>query len=318
MSVKEANSGKMKQAKVKKPSFFRNALTNWQLWAMLLPAIVLVFIFNYIPMYGIQLAFREFEFSKGLTGGEFVGFKYFIKFFESYQFGNLIGNTFVLCFSTLIFSFPIPIILALMMNQIRSQGAKKTMQTVLYAPHFISTVVMVGLINVLLSPNNGIFGKAITSIFGDGINLLGMPSAFVPVYVISDIWQHAGWNSVIYLAALSSVDPQLYDACKVDGAGKWKSILHVDIPTLVPTMLILLILNMGNVLNVGFEKAFLMQNDLNIGVSELISTYVYKIGIRSNQYSYSAAIGLFNTLINFVMLITMNTISKKVSDTSLW
>ena len=290
---------------------------RYQLWLMLLPAILSIAVFNYGPMYGIQLAFREFDFTKGLTGGEFVGLKYFLKFFRSFQFTDMIRNTFTISFATLILGFPVPVILALMMNQIRRTKVKKTLQTVFYAPHFISMVVMVGLLNVLLAPNTGIVSSML-GLFGININLLGDRNAFVPVYVLSDIWQHAGWNSIIYLAALSSVDTQLYDAARVDGAGRWQTICHVDIPCLTPTMIIMLILSMGNILSVGFEKIFLMQNSTNLTVAEVISTYVYKIGIRSNQYSYSAAIGLFNTVVNFVMLITVNRISKKVSDTGLF
>lgn len=302
---------------VRREPFFRNMRRRYQLWLMLLPAIAVVLVFNYGPMYGIQLAFREFDFSKGLTGGTFVGLKYFEKFFHSFQFADILKNTFLISATSLVLGFPVPVILALLLNQVRKKRAKKILQTTFYAPHFISTVVMVGLLNVLLAPNTGIV-SALLGVFGVDVNLLGDESAFVPVYVLSDIWQHAGWNSIIYLAALSSVDGQLYDACKVDGASKWQIIRHVDLPCLAPTMVILLILNMGNILNVGFEKIFLMQNNANLSVSEVISTYVYKIGIRSNQYSYSAAIGLFNTLVNFVMLLTVNKISKKMSDTSLF
>lgn len=313
----KAFSKSKKNGMAKQEPFFKNMKRRYQLWLMLIPAILSIVIFNYGPMYGIQLAFREFDFTKGLTGGEFVGLTYFIKFFKSFQFTDILRNTFVISFTTLILGFPIPIILALLMNQIKKKRTKKILQTTFYAPHFISMVVMVGLLNVLLAPNTGII-SSLFGMFGADINLLGDKMAFVPVYVLSDIWQHAGWNSIIFLAALSSVDSQLYDACKVDGANKWQVIRHVDIPCLVPTMIIMLILNMGNILNVGFEKVFLMQNSSNISVAEVISTYVYKIGIRSNQYSYSAAIGLFNTLINFIMLVVVNRISKKVSDTSLF
>ncbi|MEY8278612.1 ABC transporter permease [Blautia marasmi] len=313
----KAFSKSKKNEMAKQEPFFKNMKRRYQLWLMLIPAILSIVIFNYGPMYGIQLAFREFDFTKGLTGGEFVGLTYFIKFFKSFQFTDILRNTFVISFTTLILGFPIPIILALLMNQIKKKRTKKILQTTFYAPHFISMVVMVGLLNVLLAPNTGII-SSLFGMLGADINLLGDKMAFVPVYVLSDIWQHAGWNSIIFLAALSSVDSQLYDACKVDGANKWQVIRHVDIPCLVPTMIIMLILNMGNILNVGFEKVFLMQNSSNISVAEVISTYVYKIGIRSNQYSYSAAIGLFNTLINFIMLVVVNRISKKVSDTSLF
>jgi len=301
-----------------KESFVNNARKRYQLWLMVIPAVLILIIFNYIPMYGIQLAFREYNFSKGITGGAFVGLKYFEKFVNSFQFSNIMLNTFKICIFSVIVGFPIPIFLALILNQIKAKKTKKFIQTTIYAPHFISTVVMVGMLNVILSPNTGIIGRLFVSLGFSDLNLLGSSGTFVPVFVLSDIWQHAGWNSIIFLAALSSVDTELYDACKVDGASKWATIWNIEIPCLIPTIIILLILNMGNILNVGFEKAFLMQNDLNIGSSEVISTYVYKIGIRSHQFSYSAAIGLFNTLVNFIMLVTVNRISKKHSDTSLW
>ncbi|MBT2727343.1 sugar ABC transporter permease [Bacillus sp. ISL-75] len=285
---------------------------------MILPAIVVIVIFNYIPMYGIQLAFREFDFTKGLTGGEWVGIKYFEKFVTNYMFKDLMTNTVTISLTTIILGFPAPIIMALIINQVFGKRWKKTLQTTVYLPHFISMVVMVGLLNVLLSPETGIVGHVMKLLGLGDINLLASEKTFVPVYVLSDIWQHAGWNSIIYLAALASVDPQLYDSAKIDGASRWQTIRYVDLPAIVPTMIILFILSMGNILNTGFEKIFLMQNPLNLPVSEVIATYVYKIGIISSQFSYSAAIGLFNTLINFIFLLAMNFIAKRFSNISLW
>ncbi|MBT2657198.1 sugar ABC transporter permease [Bacillus sp. ISL-18] len=285
---------------------------------MILPAIVVIVIFNYIPMYGIQLAFREFDFTKGFTGGEWVGLKYFDQFIHNYMFKDLMTNTITISLATIILGFPAPIIMALIINQVFGKRWKKTLQTTVYLPHFISMVVMVGLLNVLLSPETGVVGHLMRALGLGDINLLASEKTFVPVYVLSDIWQHAGWNSIIYLAALASVDPQLYDSAKIDGASRWQTIRYVDIPAIVPTMIILFILSMGNILNTGFEKIFLMQNPLNLPVSEVIATYVYKIGIISSQFSYSAAIGLFNTLINFVFLLAMNTIAKRFSNISLW
>lgn len=302
----------------KKATIFNTFKRDYQLWLMILPAIVVIVIFNYIPMYGIQLAFREFDFTKGLTGGEWVGLKYFQQFIDNYMFKDLMVNTVTISLTTIILGFPAPIIMALIINQVFSKRWKKTLQTTVYLPHFISMVVMVGLLNVLLSPETGVVGH-IMKAFGLGdINLLASEKTFVPVYVLSDIWQHAGWNSIIYLAALASVDPQLYDSAKIDGASRWQTIRYVDLPAIVPTMIILFILSMGNILNTGFEKIYLMQNPLNLPVSEVIATYVYKIGIISSQFSYSAAIGLFNTLINFVFLLAMNFIAKRFSNISLW
>jgi len=301
----------------KNPTIFNTFKRDYQLWILILPAIVTVLIFNYIPMYGIQLAFREYSFTEGITGGEWVGLKYFAQFIESHMFTDLIRNTLVLSVVTILVGFPAPIILALLINQIAFKRTKKVIQTTVYLPHFISTVVLVGLLNVLLSPNSGIIGHFV-GLLGLDINLLANTKTFVPVYVISDVWQHCGWNSIIYLAALSSVDPQLYDSAKVDGASKWQIIRNVEIPAIIPTIIILFILNMGSIISTGFEKIFLMQNSLNIPVSEVIETYVYKIGIESSQFSFAAAIGLFNTLINFALLVIVNQIAKKFARISLW
>jgi putative aldouronate transport system permease protein len=303
---------------VKKATILNTFKRDYQLWLMILPAIVVIVIFNYIPMYGIQLAFREFDFTKGLTGGEWVGIKYFEQFVTNYMFKDLMTNTVTISLTTIILGFPAPIIMALIINQVFGKRWKKTLQTTVYLPHFISMVVMVGLLNVLLSPETGIVGHVMKLLGLGDINLLASEKTFVPVYVLSDIWQHAGWNSIIYLAALASVDPQLYDSAKIDGASRWQTIRYVDLPAIVPTMIILFILSMGNILNTGFEKIFLMQNPLNLPVSEVIATYVYKIGIISSQFSYSAAIGLFNTLINFIFLLAMNFIAKRFSNISLW
>lgn len=296
----------------------RTLRRDYQLWIMIAPAIAAVLIFNYIPMYGIQLSFRDFDFSKGLTGGEWRGLDYFKQFIDSYLFSDLMRNTFLISLATIIVGFPAPIILALILNQIRRKRMKTLMQTTVYLPHFISIIVLVGMMNVLMSPETGVIGYMMKGLGLGHINLIASTNTFIPVYVLSDIWQHCGWNSIIYLAALSTVDPQLYDSAKIDGASRWQLIRNVDIPALIPTILILFILSMGNILSTGFEKIFLMQNSLNLPVSEVIATYVYKIGIISNQFSYASAIGLFNTIINFVFLFAMNAISKKMSNSSLY
>ncbi|MGY5764159.1 ABC transporter permease [Brachybacterium sp. DNPG3] len=296
----------------------RHLRRYWQLWAMVAPAIGFVAVFSYVPMYGIQLAFREFDPTTGLTGGDWVGLKYFIQFFESPMFWDLMRNTVVISLSTLVLGFFTPIALALVVNQILRSRIKRFVQTVTYLPHFISVVVIVGMLQVFLSPTSGLLTRVLAAIGIDDVNFLGSTSAFVPVYVLSDIWQHTGWNSIIYLAALAGVNTQLYEAARIDGASRFQIIRNVDLPALVPTMIILLILTMGGVLNTGFEKVFLMQNTLNLPVSEVIATYTYKIGILSSQFSYSTAIGLFNTVINFAFLLIANQIAKRVSDTSLW
>ncbi|SHM66403.1 ABC transporter permease [Gracilibacillus kekensis] len=304
-------------SKPRKATVINTFRRDYQLWIMILPAIICVIIFNYIPMYGIQLAFREYDFTAGLTGGEWAGLKYFEQFVNSHLFWDLIRNTLLISVTTILVGFPAPIALALLINQIRWKRGKRILQTTVYLPHFISIVVLVGLLNVMLSPNTGVLGLLLAKLGVEG-NLLASVNAFIPIYVLSDVWQHVGWNSIIYLAALASVDPQLYDAAKIDGANKWQIIRNVEIPAIIPTIIILLILNMGTVISTGFEKIFLMQNSLNLPISEVIETYVYKTGIVSNQFSYAAAIGLFNTLINFMMLLIVNTIAKKVSRISLW
>lgn len=302
----------------KRSGFVAAFRRDWMLWAMVLPAVAAVLVFNYWPMYGIQLAFREYSFKTGLTGGNFVGLKYFKQFIHNYQFKTLIGNTLKISVANILFGFPMPIILALLLNQLRSKRFKGFMQTIVYLPHFISTVVMVSLLTVLLSPNSGVIGRLVSAFTDGNINLLGNTSTFLGVYVGSEIWQHCGWNCIIYLAALSGVDTQLYNAAKIDGANRFQLMRYIEFPALTSTMIMLFILWMGGILNTGFEKIYLMQNTMNLPVSEVITTYVYKIGLESNQISYSAAISLFNNLINFGFLYVTNRIAKRRSDMSLW
>lgn len=296
----------------------RDLCVHRTLYLYLIPAVLVIFLFHYIPIYGIQIAFRDFKPVKGIFGSSWVGFKHFERFFGSYQFQSLLLNTLSLSTMSIVLNFPFPIVMALMVSQVRNKRFQRIAQTVTYMPHFISTVVMVGIIIMFLSPNSGLYGNLVRLFGGTPDNLMANPRLFRPIYVLTDMWQHSGWDSIIYIAALSAVDTQLYDAAMVDGAGRFKRIVHIDLPCILPTIVILLILRMGNVMSVGFEKAFLMQNTLNITTSEIISTYVYKIGLQKQQYSYSAAIDVFNIAINFVLLISVNAISKRVSDTGLW
>ena len=297
----------------------RGIQRNWGLYLLLLPAVVLLFCFNYLPMYGVQIAFRDFSPSQGIQGSPWVGPANFQKFFNSFQSKNLIWNTVSLSLYSLIAGFPFPIILALMVNQIRVKRFKQVLQVVTYLPHFISTSGYGGH-NVNPSfPSNGIYGNLagclafrIRPTSWEGGERLSARLLW------SDVWQHAGWDSIIYIAALAAVDPSLYEAATVDGASKVQRLWHIDVPFLIPTAVILLIMRAGNVMNLGFEKVYLMQNPLNTSISEVISTYVYKIGMISNQYSLSAAVNLFNTVINFVLLLLVNGFSKKLGDTSLW
>lgn len=293
---------------------------NWGLYLLLLPAVILIALFAYWPMYGVLIAFKDYSNPLGITGSPWAQpvFKYFIKFFNSYQFDTTIKNTLVISFYSLAASFPIPIILALAINQMRLKRFKRVFQTITYLPHFISTVVMVGLILIWLAPSTGLLGN-IYKLFGaEAPNLMGIKGAFPSIYVWSDVWQHMGWDSIIYLAALSSVSPSLYEAATVDGASRWQRLIYIDLPMLLPTASILLIMRAGSIMNVGFEKVYLMQNNLNLAASEVISTYVYKIGIISSQYSYSSAINLFNTMVNLVLLVVVNQVTKRLNQSSLW
>lgn len=293
-------------------------LRNYELYLFLLPAVIILFCFNYIPIYGVQIAFRDFKPSQGIWGSEWTGMENFIRFFRSHQFGTIIKNTLLLSIYEIGVTFPLPIIFALVLNQLRYRRFRKFYQVITYLPHFISTVVLVGVMKIILSPSTGLVGTICTALNVDAPNLLGIPEAFRSLYVWSGLWQNAGWDSIIYIAALAGVDPNLYEAASVDGATKWQKILHIDVPSIMPTCIIMLILRIGGIMNIGFEKVYLLQNSLNLSVSEIIATYTYRMGILKTQYSLSSAIGLFNTLVNVILLVAANQIAKKVSDESLW
>jgi putative aldouronate transport system permease protein len=292
---------------------------NYELYFFVLPAVVSVFLFCYLPIYGIQIAFKDFVPARGIWGSRWTGLKWFIRFFSGYQFWDILRNTVLLSVYTLIFAFPVPIIFALVINQYRGYRLKKIMQTLSYAPHFISTVVLAGMITIFLSPTYGMYG-VITGLFNiKPINPIGEPGLFRTIYVVSDIWQHMGWQSIIYMAALIGIDPELYFVAMVDGANRFQRIIHIELPALRPTTIIILILCIGNIMSLGFEKTYLLQNDQNIVASEVIATYVYKMGLLGTpQYSYSAAIGLFNSIVNMLLLVVFNAFSRKVSETSVW
>ena len=303
-------------------SYWKN---NWQLYAFLLPLSsfnIPPAKFAYIPMGGIVLAFKDYDFTKGIFGSPWVGFENFERFFSAYNFWPLLWNTISLSLYGLIAGFPFPIILALILNAFPCLKFKKVVQTVSYMPHFISTVVMVGMLMQLFNPRTGAFGVIYQIITGGQMmtDWFGEPGAFQHLYVWSGIWQGIGWGSIIYIAALSGVDESLHEAAIIDGASRFQRVIYIDIPCILPTMVIMLILNAGSIMNVGFEKTYLMQNSLNISRSEVISTYVYKVGmvIGTGDYPYSTAIGLFNSVINFIMLILVNSISKRLTESSLW
>lgn len=288
----------------------KQILDNWQLYAMLLVPVVLTIIYKYIPMYGIQIAFRDYKASKGFMGSEWVGLEWFERFFTAPTFGRMMKNTILLSLFSLLWSFPIPIILALMLNQMRFQKFKRATQTVLYAPHFISTMVICGMIRIFLSPSGGL----INLIAGTSVDFLTESAAFRTIYIASGIWQDAGWGIIVYMATLSNIDTSLYEAAKVDGASLFQRILHIDIPGLRSIMVLNLIMSAGGLMNVGFEKVWLLQTDLNKSVSDVIAVYVYQMGIENAKYSYSTAVGLFNTAINILLLIIVNKVAGKISD----
>ncbi len=297
---------------------WRKIMKNWELYLFLLPTLIYIIVFKYLPMYGVTIAFKNFNPALGIQGSPWVGLRHFERFFNSYWFHDLLRNTLALSVFQLVASFPMPIIVALMLNQVRHKRYKKVVQTVIYAPHFISTVVLAGIMFVFLSPSSGIVNKAIELLGGEPVFFMARPEWFRPLYVLSGIWQDTGFGTIVYLAALTSVPPELHEAAIVDGATKLQRIRYIDIPSIIPTAVILLILEMGNIMNIGFEKAYLMQTSLNVTASEIIPTYVYKVGLLQAQWSFSAAVGLFNAVINFILLITVNRIAKSLSNTSLW
>lgn len=297
---------------------FKNMKKNWILYVMILPVVMYYIIFSYIPMYGVQLAFKSYKIRLGILGSPWIGFDNFNRFFSSYNFKSLIVNTLGISIYSLIVGFPIPIIFALMLNYLGGRRLKKTIQMVSYAPHFISTVVMCGMIVIFLNPDTGVFNM-IRNVFGlESIDFLAKPELFKSIYVWSGVWQGMGWSSIIYISALSGVDYQLHEAAIVDGATKVQRMLHVDLPSIKPTIVMLLILQMGSIMSVGFEKVFLLQNTLNKSAASVISTYVYEVGLINSDYGYSTAVGLFNSIINVILIITVNQICKKVAEDSLF
>lgn len=286
-------------------------------YLMLLPAIAYLIIFKYIPMYGLQIAFKNFRVSLGIWGSKWIGFRNFTDFFSSFSFEQLLKNTFAISLYGLFVGFPIPILVALVLNEIKSKY-KNLVQTVLYAPHFISTVVLVGIMVNLFSPSQGVVNTLLGYIGIEPIYFFGDPKYFRHLYVWSGVWQGMGWSAIIYLAALAGVDMELHEAADIDGASRLQKIIYINLPTILPTIIITLILQLGKIANVGWEKVYLMQNDLNVATAEVISTYVYKRGIIGQSYSFSSAVGLFNNLVNISLLLISNTISKRVTKTSLF
>ncbi|WP_059053968.1 ABC transporter permease [Paenibacillus senegalimassiliensis] len=295
----------------------RQIAKRYDLYLMLLVPIVWYLLFHYGPLYGLQIAFKNFNPGKGILGSSWVGFEHFQRFFDSYYFGRLLWNTLSINLLSLLLAFPIPIMLALLINEIRSKSYSKLLQNITYIPHFISVVVIVGILNVMLSAN-GPINMLIQGLGGSSVRFMESAGWFKTIFIGSNIWQNMGWQSIIYIAGLSGINPQLYEAAKMDGASRLRRIWHVSLPGIVPVIVILLILDIGQFMNIGFEKILLMQNNLNLEASDVISTFVYTTGILKGEYSYTAAIGLFNSLINLTLLLLVNRFARKTSETSLW
>ena len=290
---------------------------NRQLYVLILPAIISVFIFHYIPIYGVQVAFKDFRASMEIWGSPWVGLKHFARFFEMPFFGMMIRNALSISLYSLA-TFPCAVIVALLLNELRNERFKKVVQMVSYAPHFVSTVVVCSMVLIFFDKNRGLANNVLALLGRERISFIETPKYFSSLYVWSGVWSSVGWNTIIYLAALSSISPEMIEAARIDGASQWKILWHINVPSILPTIVTLLILNTGSILSVGFEKIYLLQNPLNLDASRVISTYVYEVGMGSGQFSYSTAIGLFNNVVNVVCIVLVNQISRTVTHISMW
>lgn len=297
---------------------WRKRRPRYQLYLMVLPALAYLLIFAYKPMYGIIIAFKDYSFAKGILGSEWVGFEHFTRLFNSYWFPVILKNTLTISLLSLLVSFPVPILLALMVNEIGNKRVKSVFQTISYAPHFISTIVVCGMVILFLNPSSGIINKLITLFGHEAVYFMQKPQMFKWIYVISGIWQGAGWSAIIYYAALSGVDSSLLEAAEIDGASRVQIIWYINLPVLIPTILILFILQCGSLMSVGYEKVYALQNNANISGSEVISTYVYKVGLERSEFSFSTATGVFNSVVNSTILLAANALSRRATKVSLW
>ncbi len=315
---KAKHKAKRVQYKKKAGHVLKKLSQSKSLYLFLVPAVIYFIIFRYMPLYGVQIAFKQFSPRLGIWDSRWTGMENLSRFFESYYFWRLIRNTLWLSLYNLVVSFPFPILLALIFNEVKHPKLKKTVQTISYAPHFISVVVLVGILNLFFNQSNGLINVLLEKMGFEKFGFLTSASAFPSMYVWSGVWQNAGWNAIIYIAALAAIDPQLHEAAQIDGASRFQRILHINLPGIMPTAIILLILDAGKIMSMGFEKVFLMQNDQNIETSQVISTFVYEAGLINSDYGFSTAIGLFNNIINIILLLTVNKIAKKITDTSLF
>lgn len=308
-------------AGVQQPSFSvrlrRDMRNNWSIYVMALPFLAYFIIFHYIPMGGVLMAFQDFSIKKGIFGSTWVGLKQFERYFNSPYFFRTLSNTLLISFYGLIFSFPFPIIFALCLNEVRNKQFKKVTQTISYLPYFISVVVVVAILNDF-SKANGVLTQLAAALGDDGGALISRPEWFRTLYIGSNMWQHLGYNSIIFISALASIDPELYEAAVIDGAGRWKQTLYITLPGIASTIVVLLILRLGQIMSVGYEKIILMYGPATYETADVISSYMYRVGIQDSDYSFSTAINLFNSIVNFIVLFVANTFSRKLGDTSLW
>ena len=319
LEVSDTSLKQQFRAKITLKSKFKRAFKrHWQFYLLIIPPVLYFILFKYIPMVNSVIAFKDYNVVQGIWKSSWVGLKYFKMFFENPNFWPLLKNTLYLSLYTLIVSFPIPIILALLLNEIRQGVFKRTVQMVTYAPFFISTVVIVSMLSLILSPRLGIANELLGVLGLESINFMGNPGMFRSVYVWSEVWQNTGYSAIIYIAALAGVNPELYEAARVDGASRLQKIINIDLPSIMPVMVIILILNVGNIMAIGFEKVYLLQNPLNLMTSEIIATYVYKIGLLNANFSFATAVGLFNSVINLILLVFVNAFAKRISNNSLW
>lgn len=307
----------IQQSKRRHP-VIKKILRHWQYYILILIPLIHMFIFYYLPMGGLQVAFKDFNASKGIWGSEWVGLKHFTRFFTSYNFTRIFANTVKLSLYNILASFPIPIIFALMLNEVRHRKFKRVAQVISYAPHFISTIVIIAMLGQMLSLRFGIINNILAALGIERINFLAEAGMFRSLYVFSGIWQNTGYSAIIYIAALSAVDPTYYEAAKMDGATRIQKIRHIDIPSIMPTAVIMLILEMGRVMSLGVDKVLAMQNPANLSVSEVISTHVYTMGIINADFSYATTVGLFNSVINLALVFAVNMFARRFGETSLW
>ena len=314
----ERNAPTARKPLHKDGTFLYSLTHDGALYVMLLFPIAIAIIFRYVPIGYLAIAFKDYNFVDGLFGSPWVGLKWFTKFFTYRKFGLIFGNTLRISFGSLLFGFPAPIIFALLLNETQNMRFKKAVQTISYLPYFVSTVIVVGMMNQLVSPTTGFINEVIRAMGHDTVMFNTEPQYFLPMYIISGIWSSLGYSSILYLSALAGISQELYEAAEVDGAGRFGKMIHVTLPGILPTIMILLLMRLGTLITVGFEKAYLMQNDLNLKASEIIGTFVYKQGIVRMEYSYSAAVDLFQSVVNIVLVTLFNTISRKAADISLW